>query len=333
VNRPIAAALVLVAVAGGCGQDQRRSAEVVRVPADAFDSLAGAADDGPDPAALPVTAWAGGVLVVGRSGGAVLVDADGGTTDVATDGLDATVDAVTSAGGRLLALGHEGSDPVAWRSVDARHWERLEAAGLDSAAGAAEVAGMLADDEARGFVAYGEVREGDQSVLSLWGSADGASWAPIEAPGLDQHDADAVSLDHLVGLAQVGPTLLAVREATGPDDSVATVVRGRRGQAWELLDPGGLDDLDLPNSDVLPPIAASGDDFVLLANEPTDDDDEFGMRRATLLASTDGEDWEEVASGPDLAGPYGAATLVATPDGVTAVLDDDGALVLWEVPR
>ena len=173
---------------------------------------------------------------------------------------------------------------------------------------------------------------GTRATLTLWSSSDGEDWAVVDTPGLDETDTEETG-ERVVGLAVVGDTLLLAREATGLDDSTYTIARGSRDGEWEHLEATGLDALDLPNSDILPPLASVGDQFVLFASVPIDGEEEFGERRAALFTSEDGESWATTElDGPELPDPFFVQAITATDGGAIGVAEGEDALNVWRFP-
>jgi hypothetical protein len=303
----LAGATVAGLLATGCSDDAAQGTAVPDgpttqvIPVEVLEQLP--VPSGDDGGALGLTAWDGEVLLVGPAGGVVAVEAGGD---------DGAVDAVAAGDDTLLALGHDGGATVVWRSSDSERWERLDAGGLDGA----EVTGLTADPDG-GFIAYGQVAEDDQTVLTLWRSDDGAQWEVIDTPGLDQ----------------VGDAFVASREAEGLDDSTLTIVQGERDGDWVEVETSGLEPLDLPNSDVLAPLARFGEGVALFGSLPVVPDEEFGERQVSLFTSDTGERWTAAGlDGPGQEDPLAPAELTEVDGGVAGLTGSSDGLVLWWVP-
>lgn len=294
----------------------------------------------------PLAAWDGGAVILGPGGGLVRIPAEGEPTVEPTEGIDVGddvlargVDALASNGETLLAVGREQDfvadvypdhRPVVWRSTDGLQWEQLDTEGLEDGANPVTVDGVVADGDA--FIAFGEIEEedeDDQTALTLWRSDDGEAWTRLDTPGLDQPPEPEVD-EHLVALAVRGDTFVALREQTGLDDSDLTVVVGERDGEWAEVEDTGLEPLDLPNSDVLPPLATVGDELWIFANVPVDTENEFGERRVAVFTSTDGVEWTaEPLDGPELEDPFFVQALTATDAGAIGVTEAVDELTVW----
>ena len=293
----------------------------------------------------PLAAWDGSAVLIGPAGGLVRLDPVEGAEITPTDGIGSgettdqvrAVDLLSSDDDALLALGHEedlvadvepSTRPIAWRSTDGDTWEEFDPVGLDYGTSLVTFTALTRDGDG-GFLAGGEVDDGDQTQLLLWSSRDGRSWDDVGAQGLDHPDDEEVG-EHLVGLAVVGDTQLAVREATGLDDSTLSLLRSTDDGEFEELDPTGLDALDLPNSDIIPTVAAVGDSFAMFASVPVEPGNDFGERTPTVFTSTDGEDWTATAlDGPTLPDPFFVQAITGAADGAVAVAEGEDALNVW----
>ncbi len=203
----------------------------------------------------------------------------------------------------------------------------LDAEGFESGTDTVKVTALIADPEG-GWVAGGEIDDGDQTRLTLWHSVDGLRWEEVRVDGLDQPETEEDG-ESIESLAVVFDMMLVVREATGLDDSRLTLLRGTGGEFQEL-EPTGLDALELPNSDVIPAVAAVDDQFVLFASVPVDDGDEFGERIPTLFTSPDGETWTATElDGPTLLDPFSLQALSATDRGAIGLTEGDEVLDVW----
>jgi hypothetical protein len=290
-----------------------------------------------------VAAWDGGAVFLGPAGGLVRFGPDAGAELTETEGIDTgeegtterVVDVLAADGETLLAVGHQEElvadvipteFPVAWVSDDGDTWDQLDVEGLESGTDTVRITALIADPEG-GWTAGGEVDDGNQVRLALWHSDDGEGWEEVDVEGLDQTDTEE-DRDALVSLAVVGDTTLVVRKVTGVDDERLSVLRGTAGE-FEELEPDGLDELDLPNSDIIPAVTAIDDQFVLFASVEAGDG-EFGERTPTLFTSTDGEAWDATElDGPALLDPFSLQALVATDDGAVGLTEGEEALTVW----
>jgi len=289
-------------------------------------------------------AWDGGAVFLGPAGGLVRFGPETGAELTPTEGIDTgeegtterVVDVLASDEETLLAIGHQEefvadviptTSTQVWRSTDGITWEPLDAQGFESGTDTVTVTALVADPEG-GWVAGGEVDDGDQTTLSLWHSVDGLRWEKARVDGLDHPDTDEDG-ESIESLAVLDDMILVVREATGLDDSRLSLLRGDLGE-FEELEPTGLDDLDLPNSDVLPSVTAVDGQFVLFASVPVEDDDEFGERIPTLFTSPDGEAWTGTElDGPTLLDPFSLQALTATERGAIGLTEGDEVLDVW----
>jgi hypothetical protein len=290
------------------------------------------------------TAWDGGAVFLGPAGGLVRFGPESGAEYTATEGIDTgeegtterVVDVLASDDETLLAIGHQEefvADVIpttsieVWRSDDGESWEQVDAEGFESGTDTVRVTAVIADPEG-GWAAGGEVDDGNQVRLALWHSDDGEQWEEVDVEGLDSTDTEE-SGESLESIAVVDATMLVVREATGYDDSSLSLLRGTVG-AFEELEPTGLDELDLPNSDIIPAVTAVGDQFVLFASVPDEGGEEFGERIPTLFTSPDGEDWTATElDGPMLLDPFSFQALTATDDGAIALTQGEDVLDVW----
>ena len=292
----------------------------------------------------PLTEWDGSAVLIGPAGGLVRLGPDEGVEVTPTEGIDVgegsdrvrAVDLLDSDGETLLAIGHEEDlvadvapavRPFAWRSTDGDTWEAVELSGLTYGSDEVTVTALLGLSEGR-FLAGGHVDDGDQTLLKLWRTDDaGGSWEEIDADGLDHPDTDEED-ERIVGLARGLDMVLATREETGLDDSRLTLLRLQDSDAWEELEPTGLDALDLPNSDVIPTVATVAGQFVMFASTPIDD--EFGERTPTLFTSDDGESWTATELvGPTLPDPFFVQAITRTDRGAIAVAEGADGLNIW----
>jgi hypothetical protein len=291
----------------------------------------------------PITGWDGSAVLIGPAGGLVRLGVGEGAEVTPTDGIDVgepgttvrAVDLLASSDDELLALGHQEElvadvvptvFPVAWRSTDGDEWAQLDVTGLESGSDEVTVTAVVADPDG-GWLAGGEVDDGNQTTLTLWSSEDGEAWDVVDSPGLDHTDTEEEG-EELVSLAILGDTTLVVRKATGLDDERLSILRSTDGGDFDELEPGGLDALDLPNSDILPTVASVGDQFVMFASTPVDE--EFGERTPTLFVSGDGEDWAAVPlDGPTLPDPFFVQAITGTEAGAVAVAEGEDALNVW----
>ncbi len=290
------------------------------------------------------TAWDGGAVFLGPAGGLVRFGPESGAELTPTEGIDTgeegtterVVDVLASDDETLLAIGHQEefvadviptTSTQVWRSTDGTTWEALDAEGFESGTDTVKVTALIADPEG-GWVAGGEIDDGDQTRLTLWHSVDGLRWEEVRVDGLDQPETEEDG-ESIESLAVVFDMMLVVREATGLDDSRLTLLRGTGGEFQEL-EPTGLDALELPNSDVIPAVAAVDDQFVLFASVPVDDGDEFGERIPTLFTSPDGETWTATElDGPTLLDPFSLQALSATDRGAIGLTEGDEVLDVW----
>jgi len=292
----------------------------------------------------PFAAWDGGAVFLGPAGGLVRFGPESGAELTPTEGIDTgeegtterVVDVLASDDETLLAIGHQEefvADVIpttstrVWRSDDGDTWETVAVEGFQSGSDTVTVTAAIADPEG-GWVAGGEIGDGDQTTLTLWHSDDGERWDVVAVEGLDHADTveDGESIE---SLAVVDDTMLVVREATGQDDSRLSLLRGTLGQ-FEELEPIGLDALDLPNSDVIPAVTAVGGQFVLFASVPVEGGDDFGERIPTLFISPDGETWTaDELDGPMLLDPFSLQALTATDRGAIGLTAGDEVLDVW----
>lgn len=274
---------------------------------------------------LPLTHWDGTAVLMG-SGGLVRLGVEEGAEVTPTEGVG-PVDLLDASGDDLLlAVGHDDG-PVAWRSTDGDTWEELDLTGLDNGTGEVTVTTLVGLNEA-GFLAGGEVVDGDQVTLTLWRSEDGEAWEVLDSPGL--------SGEHLAGLAVAGDTLLAVREQAGVDGSTLGVMTYSEGGTWTEQATTGLEPLDLPDGDVVPSVTTIGSSaqelFVLFASVPTDE--EHGERTPALFTSPDGEDWTTVPlEGPTMPDPFHVQTITSVDGGAVAVAEGGEGLDVWRFDR
>jgi hypothetical protein len=289
-------------------------------------------------------AWDGGAAFIGPAGGLVRFGPESGAELTSTDGIttgeegttERVVDVLAADGSTLLAVGHQEEFvadviptefPVVWRSDDGETWDQLNVEGLESGTDTVSLTAAIADPEG-GWIAGGEVDDGNQVRLALWHSDDGETWEEVPVEGLDHTDTEEEG-ESLVSLAVVDDTMLVVREATGLDDSHLSLLRGTDGE-FEELDPSGLEALDLPNEDVLPGVTAVDGQFVLFASVPADDGEEFGERIPTLFTSDDGEAWTAAElDGPTLLDPFSLQALVATDGGAIGLTEGEDTLDVW----
>jgi hypothetical protein len=290
-----------------------------------------------------VAAWDGGAVFLGPAGGLVRFGPEAGAELTETEGIDTgeegtterVVDVLAADGDTLLAIGHQEElvadvipteFPVAWVSGDGDAWQQLDVQGLESGTDTVRVTALIADPEG-GWTAGGEVDDGNQVRLALWHSDDGEGWDEVDVEGLDQTDTEE-DRESLVSLAVVDDTMLVVRKVTGVDDERLSLVRGTGGE-FEELEPDGLDELDLPNSDIIPAVTAIDGRFVLFASVEAGDG-EFGERTPTLFTSTDGETWDAAElDGPALLDPFSLQALVATDGGAIGLTEGEDALTVW----
>jgi hypothetical protein len=289
-------------------------------------------------------AWDGGAVFLGPAGGLVRFGPGSGAEFTPTEGIDTgeegvterVVDVLASDGDTLLAIGHQDelvADVIptetteVWTSDDGETWASVAADGFESGTDTVTVTAVIADPEG-GWIAGGEIDDGNQTTLALWHSDDGEQWAEVDVEGLDHTDTEEEG-ESLESLAVVGDTMLVVREATGLDDSRFSLLRGTEGEFAEL-DPSGLDALDLPNEDVVPAVAGVGDQFVIFASVPAEDGEEFGERVPTVFTSPDGEEWTaDELDGPLLLDPFSLQALVATDTGAIGLTEGEDALTVW----
>ena len=287
--------------------------------------------------------WDGGAVFLGPAGGLVRFGAESGAELTPTEGIDTgeegtterVVDVLASDGETLLAIGHQEefvADVIptistqVWASDDGEDWEQLDAAGFESGTDTVSVTALIADPEG-GWTAGGEVDDGNQVRLALWHSDDGEQWEEVAVEGLDQTDTEE-DRESLESIAVVDDTMLVVRTATGVDDERLSLLRGTVGE-FEELEPTGLDELDLPNADIVPSVAAVDGQFVLFASVEGEDG-EFGERIPALFTSEDGEDWTATElDGPMLLDPFSLQTLVATDGGAIGLTEGENALTVW----
>jgi hypothetical protein len=307
-------------------------------------------------AALPVGAPAGpylaaaalddDVVVLGPAGGLVRIAPDGASEVTDTEGIDGGEEGVlevrtttmTATADGLLAVGEEqdlvadvipATRPVLWRSTDGRTWDEVEPEGLEAGTDEVRLAAVAVTDD--GLLALGSIDAEEGTVLALWGSTDGARWQREDAPGLAAIGADDRFV-YPLALAAAGDTVVATVRIDGQDDERLEVLRAPLGGAWEVVATTGLEPLDLPNTDVLAPLATLGDGFALFGNVPVDEAEEFGERRAAVFTSADGTDWAvEVLDGPALAAPEANAALVTTADGATGLTGGTDGLTIWRI--
>jgi hypothetical protein len=262
---------------------------------------------------------------------------------------------IAAGDGFLLAVGmreerasEEGvlRTPLVWRSEDGERWDQLEPSGLTSTF----LDFLVAADD--GFVVFGsekvpppqdyvptdeEAEELDGGgelpatidVTSTWRSSDGEAWEKfgenVILPGEN-------SLEGVAAAAIDGGEVLASLgvECNGCYDDYAFVLSKSEdsGGSWKELDPEGLDDLDLANSDVIPVIASTETGFVAVGTSGTEDTE------ATLWRSDDGHDWtgKRRLGGPKIeAYADGIDAVTATDSGVIALKVRDGRLIVWQV--
>jgi hypothetical protein len=288
-------------------------------------------------------AWDGGAVYLGPAGGLVRFGPESGAEFTPTEGIDTgeegtterVVDVLASDGDTLLAIGHQEefvADVIptisteVWTSTDGEAWEQVDAQGFESGTDTVSVTAVIADPEG-GWTAGGEVDDGNQVRLALWHSDDGEQWEEVEVTGLDHTDTEEEG-ESLESLAVVDDTMLVVRTATGLDDERLSLLRGTVGE-FEELDPTGLDDLDLPNSDIIPAVTAIDGQFVLFASVEGDDG-EFGERTPALFTSDDGEAWTAVElDGPALLDPFSLQALTATDGGAIGLTEGEQVLDVW----
>lgn len=220
--------------------------------------------------------------------------------------------------------GNRDYPPAAWHSADGITWE---AANVDAVGGAhASFYGVVRDGDR--FLAFGSRGRGEARgflAATLWKSADGRSWSPLDAPGLDLPGEYATQ--DVVGLA-IGPEgTLAVQgtECAGcSDDYALTLARGELDGDWDDLEFEGLDAFEQPNTDVIPPVVAIGDQYVV-----------FGVRgekdpALATFSSDDGEQWS--ASGGETDEPDDDPEAVASNgDEAVALVLNKGKLHAWTI--
>lgn len=292
----------------------------------------------------PFAAWDGGAVFLGPAGGLVRFGPESGAELTPTEGIDTgeegtterVVDVLASDDETLLAIGHQEefvADVIpttstrVWRSEDGDTWEMVDVEGFAAGSDTVTVTAVIADPEG-GWVAGGEIDDGNQTTLTLWHSDDGERWETVAVDGLDHTDTEEDG-ESIESLAVLDDTMLVVREATGLDDSRLSLLRGTLGR-FEELEPTGLDTLDLPNSDVIPGVTAVDGRFVLFASVPLESGNEFGERIPTLFTSPDGETWTaSELDGPSLLDPFSLQALTATDNGAIGLTEGEEVLDVW----
>jgi hypothetical protein len=292
----------------------------------------------------PFAAWDDGAVFLGPAGGLVRFGPESGAELTPTEGIDTgeegvterVVDVLASDDGTLLAIGHQEelvADVIptittrVWRSEDGDTWEALDTEGFESGTDTVRVTAAIADPEG-GWVAGGEIDDGNQVRLTLWHSDDGERWEEVDVEGLDHTDTEEDG-ESLESFAVVDDTMVVVREVTGIDDSRLSLLRGTVGELDEL-EPTGLEALDLPNQDVIPAVTAIDGEFVIFASVPIDGGDDFGERIPTLFTSDDGEAWTATQlDGPTLLDPFSLQALVATSTGALGLTEGEEVLDVW----
>lgn len=314
-----------------------------------------------------VVAWKDGFVAV-TGEGVVLRSPDGEEWDtVDATGLDDDPDpdaepiirtdlaGITAGDGFLLAAGTRAVGtsedearfvPMAWRSEDGETWQQLETSGLT----ARYVDAIVTSDGA--FLAFGtediprppglvtdedlEEEEADAgesdtiAVSSTWRSEDGEQWElvgeNIIPPGENAYeDIAAVAVLDRELLASLGV------ECSGCHDDYAYVLSKSEdgGETWGELEPSGLDDIELANTDVIPRVVGFDSGFVAVGTSEDGDD-----TVATLWRSADGKKWTDETS---LGGPrdYGYAesidAIAATETGVIVLELRGDELAVWRV--
>ena len=346
----IAAFPLLVAVPA-CASHDGAAAGVtvtdVAIDADEHESVAG------------VTAWREGAVAITRDG-SVLRSSDGRRWDaLETAGLvggevareSTRFSGIAAGDGFVLAAGTRAVEtdedqasftPVLWRSDDGEQWERIEPRGLT----ARFLDAVVASED--GFVVFGnedvppppayvptdeEAEDGELPatipVTSTWRSSDGEAW---ERFGENVLPPGENSLEGVAAAAIVGDEVLASlgAECNGCYDDFAFILSKSDdgGKSWNELDPAGLDDLDLANSDVIPVIASTDSGFVAVGTSGAEDTE------ATLWRSDDGHDWagKRRLGGPKIeAYADGIDAVAATDSGVIALKIWGDRLIVWQV--
>jgi hypothetical protein len=183
---------------------------------------------------------------------------------------DAGMAAVAASPERYVAVGWTGKDwganGVAWISADGRSWQRTP---IPSAAPRGIVYDRL------GFVAWGFDTSAPTSRAAIWMSPDGVTWQRAS-------DIPSFAWAEIAGIARLGEQLVAVGSnyRDGPSFLAWT---SDDGQAWRPV--SGTEGFSAT------PNALAGTGAALVA--PAGD--------RTVLRSTDGQQWEVVAS-PNLRG-------------------------------
>lgn len=214
-----------------------------------------------------------------------LLDGDERTFgDMAT--ADASLNGLAEGGGVLVAVGsYDG--PAAWRSVDARDWERIPLDGDGIAARAVAWTGTR-------FVAVGEDA---QRGPAIWRSADGLTW---DSRTFDLLGVEGV-LDHV---AVSGDLVVALGRSS-------VVVSADGGETWTQrgLGEAGFD----PETSAFEDVVALGDGTLLAVAVAPD-------AGPTTYSSPDGLTWTVLGDFPAGTGTQRVSELIVGGDGtVTAV--------------
>jgi len=316
-------ATALPACSDGSAPSGTLTAEVVEVDG-GLESIAG------------VVEWEGGLLAVDRAGTVLRAENeyDWKVSVAKLPGADGGVTGLARVGDTLLAVGLSdvgrseddyAFEPLVWRSEDGRVWDEVPPTGLAEAGVSVRTHTLTTD--ADGFVLFGshfpprfsddeaiDEEEGDDEEveevegpppdpdaegLVVWRSTDGGSWQRVAEDGLS--DPAGYSLQAVHTVAVRGETLLAAlgTECAGCyDDFAFGIWRSDDGGAtWaELEDVEGLDDIELPNSDVLPVVVATADGFLAFGRADVFERDENEAALFRVWRSDDGARWEEVGS-------------------------------------
>jgi photosystem II stability/assembly factor-like uncharacterized protein len=166
-------------------------------------------------------------------------------------------------------------------------------------------------------------------VTAMWRSDDGEEW---ERFGDDVLPPGENAYEGVSAAAAVGDRYLASlgAECSGCDDDFASILSRSddAGDSWTELDPRGLEDIELPNSDVVPRLAVFDGRFVAVGTSGAEETE------ATVWQSDDGRTWKDKKrlGGPKLeeyAEDIDAA--VGTRTGVVALEIDGDRLVVWQL--
>jgi len=167
-------------------------------------------------------------------------------------------------------------------------------------------------------------------VSSTWRSVDGEQW---ERVGENLIPPGENAYEDVAGVAVLGDELLASigYECSGCYDDYAFALSKSEdaGDSWRELDESGLDDIRLPNTDVIPRVVGNDAGFVAVGTSEDGDD-----TVATLWRSADGETW---TGKTQLGGPreyeYAADidAMAATETGVIILELRGDELAVWRV--